>query len=69
MTSSPVHFSTAERDMRHFLPDSLINEQTLQRLLQAAHSAPSVGLEQLDWRQCKALSSVLMDDSWQGEQP
>ena len=26
-------------------------------------------LEQLDWRQGKAFSSVLMDDSWQGDKP
>jgi len=30
---------------------------------------PRPMLEQLDWRHGKALSSVLMDDSWQGEQP
>ncbi len=39
----------ARRDMRHFLPQSVIDEDTLQRLLQAAHSAPSVGLMQ-PWR-------------------
>jgi len=39
----------ARRDMRHFLPDSRVDEQVLQRLLQAAHSAPSVGLMQ-PWR-------------------
>lgn len=37
------------RDMRHFLPDSVVDEAVLQRLLQAAHSAPSVGLMQ-PWR-------------------
>ncbi|HEX5337915.1 MAG TPA: 5,6-dimethylbenzimidazole synthase [Gallionella sp.] len=37
------------RDMRHFLPDSIVDETVLQRLLQAAHSAPSVGLMQ-PWR-------------------
>ena len=39
----------ARRDMRHFLPHSHIDEQVLERLLQAAHSAPSVGLMQ-PWR-------------------
>ena len=36
------------RDMRHFLPTP-INAETLQRILQAAHQAPSVGLMQ-PWR-------------------
>jgi len=36
------------RDMRHFLPDPVAPEQ-LQRLLQAAHMAPSVGFMQ-PWR-------------------
>jgi 5,6-dimethylbenzimidazole synthase len=36
------------RDMRHFLPDAL-DEGLLQRLLAAAHMAPSVGLMQ-PWR-------------------
>ena len=55
-----LHFTTTERDtlysvlharrdMRHFLPDSRIDDQVLLRLLQAAHSAPSVGLMQ-PWR-------------------
>lgn len=35
--------------MRHFIPDSLIDDQVLLRLLHAAHSAPSVGLMQ-PWR-------------------
>ncbi len=39
----------ARRDMRHFLPGQAIAEPVLQRLLQAAHSAPSVGLMQ-PWR-------------------
>ena len=37
------------RDMRHFLPGTTIDEAVLQRLLQAAHNAPSVGLMQ-PWR-------------------
>ncbi len=36
------------RDMRHFLPDPVANE-ILQRLIAAAHQAPSVGLMQ-PWR-------------------
>lgn len=36
------------RDMRHFLP-SPVEPQTLQKILQAAHHAPSVGLMQ-PWR-------------------
>jgi 5,6-dimethylbenzimidazole synthase len=39
----------ARRDMRHFLPGQAIEQAVLQRLLQAAHSAPSVGLMQ-PWR-------------------
>jgi 5,6-dimethylbenzimidazole synthase len=30
---------------------------------------PRPMLEQLNWRQGKALSSVLMQDSWQGDEP
>ena len=44
-----VYRAIAERrDMRHFSPGTLSDEQ-LQRLLQAAHCAPSVGLMQ-PWR-------------------
>jgi 5,6-dimethylbenzimidazole synthase len=39
----------ARRDMRHFLPGKVIEETVLQRLLEAAHCAPSVGLMQ-PWR-------------------
>lgn len=39
----------ARRDMRHFLPGASIDEAVLQRLLEAAHHAPSVGLMQ-PWR-------------------
>lgn len=59
MTDSPLRFSDAERaavyraiaerrDMRHFKPDP-VDADTLQRLLAAAHCAPSVGLMQ-PWR-------------------
>ena len=44
-----VYRAIAERrDMRHFLPDP-VAEDLLQRLLQAAHQAPSVGFMQ-PWR-------------------
>jgi len=39
----------ARRDMRHFIAGKHINDDTLARLLQAAHQAPSVGLMQ-PWR-------------------
>ncbi len=59
MTDSPFRFSDAERaavyraiaerrDMRHFKSDP-VDVDTLQRLLAAAHCAPSVGLMQ-PWR-------------------
>lgn len=48
----------ARRDMRHFLPDSAVDETVLQRLLQAAHSAPSVGLMQ-PWRFIRVRSAAL----------
>lgn len=59
MTESPFRFSDAERaavyraiaerrDMRHFKSDP-IDAATLERLLNAAHCAPSVGLMQ-PWR-------------------
>lgn len=37
------------RDMRHFLPNTVVEEAVLQRVLHAAHQAPSVGLMQ-PWR-------------------
>jgi 5,6-dimethylbenzimidazole synthase len=48
----------ARRDMRHFLPDSQIEEQVLQRMLQAAHRAPSVGLMQ-PWRFIRIRAAAL----------
>jgi 5,6-dimethylbenzimidazole synthase len=39
----------ARRDMRHFVSNATIDEAVLHRLLQAAHSSPSVGLMQ-PWR-------------------
>jgi 5,6-dimethylbenzimidazole synthase len=37
------------RDMRRFVPDSVVDEEVLARLMQAAHAAPNVGLMQ-PWR-------------------
>ncbi|HGX92134.1 MAG TPA: 5,6-dimethylbenzimidazole synthase, partial [Candidatus Tenderia sp.] len=59
MADTP-HFSTAERetlhriiharrDMRHFLRGVPVAAEALQRILEAAHAAPSVGLMQ-PWR-------------------
>jgi 5,6-dimethylbenzimidazole synthase len=69
MTPNSTHFSATERDtlygvlharrdMRHFVPDSHIGEQVLERLLQAAHSAPSVGLMQ-PWRFIRVRAAPL----------
>lgn len=51
----------ARRDMRHFLPGSRIAEDVLQRLLQAAHHAPSVGLMQ-PWRFIRVHDAALRND-------
>lgn len=48
----------ARRDMRHFVPDSVVDEGVLQRLLQAAHHAPSVGLMQ-PWRFIRVRSAAM----------
>jgi len=48
----------ARRDMRHFLPNTTVDEAILQRLLQAAHSAPSVGLMQ-PWRFIRVRNPAL----------
>lgn len=50
----------ARRDMRHFIPDSSIDDEVLQRILNAAHSAPSVGLMQ-PWRFIQIKNSALRD--------
>lgn len=71
VTISGSHFSPAERDalyrviderrdMRHFLPGTAVDEAVLQRLLQAAHSAPSVGLMQ-PWRFIRVRNAALRD--------
>ena len=51
----------ARRDMRHFLPGSAVDEAVLHRLLQAAHSAPSVGLMQ-PWRFIRIRAAQLRTD-------
>lgn len=45
------------RDMRHFIPGP-VDDDTLQRLLQAAHHAPSVGFMQ-PWRFIRITDKVL----------
>jgi len=39
----------ARRDIRHFIPDQTVPPEILERILRAAHQAPSVGLMQ-PWR-------------------
>lgn len=51
----------ARRDMRHFLPGKSIEEEVLQRLLEAAHHAPSVGLMQ-PWRFIRVCDAALRND-------
>ncbi|WP_349741967.1 5,6-dimethylbenzimidazole synthase [Roseateles cavernae] len=46
------------RDTRHFKPGQLLPEDQLQRLLQAMHQAPSVGLMQ-PWRVLRIRDAVL----------
>jgi 5,6-dimethylbenzimidazole synthase len=48
----------ARRDMRHFLPNTTVDEVVLRHLLQAAHSAPSVGLMQ-PWRFIRVRNPAL----------
>lgn len=70
--NAPRHYSENERavvygvisdrrDMRHFQPDSVVDEAVLQRLLQAAHAAPSVGLMQ-PWRFIRVKNASLRND-------
>ncbi len=69
--TEPVSFSEAERDslyrvmrarrdMRHFLPDSTVDEKVLSRILSAAHMAPSVGLMQ-PWRFIRITDCTLRE--------
>jgi len=54
-----VYRAIAERrDMRRFLPNAPVPEDMLARLLQAAHSAPSVGLMQ-PWRFIRITNAEL----------
>ena len=50
----------ARRDMRHFAPHARVNPAVLQRLLEAAHSAPSVGLMQ-PWRFIRISNATLRE--------
>lgn len=67
--TDPINFSEADReslyrvmrarrDMRHFTPNSTVNAAVLQRILSAAHSAPSVGLMQ-PWRFIRISDAAL----------
>lgn len=67
--TDPVDFSEADRetlyrvmrarrDMRHFSPDSTVDAAVLQRILSAAHTAPSVGLMQ-PWRFIRISDAAL----------
>jgi 5,6-dimethylbenzimidazole synthase len=51
------------RDMRHFLPDP-VDEETLTRILNAAHLAPSVGLMQ-PWRFIRVTNKTLRQAIYQ----
>lgn len=46
------------RDTRHFKPGQLVSEEQLQRMLQAMHQAPSVGLMQ-PWRLLRICDAAL----------
>ncbi len=48
----------ARRDMRHFTPGASVDAAVLQRMLQAAHGAPSVGLMQ-SWRFVRVIDPGL----------
>ncbi len=48
----------ARRDMRRFVPGTVVDRDVLGRILAAAHSAPSVGLMQ-PWRFIRITDSVL----------
>ena len=50
----------ARRDMRHFIPNSNIENDVLQRILLAAHTSPSVGLMQ-PWRFIRINDKSLRD--------
>lgn len=50
----------ARRDMRHFVPGQAVPPEVLARVLQAAHSAPSVGLMQ-PWRLIRIQDPALRE--------
>lgn len=50
----------ARRDMRHFRPGSMVDEEVLLRILSAAHMAPSVGLMQ-PWRFIRITDCALRE--------
>ena len=49
------------RDMRHFVPDCKVDDEVLQRILNAAHNAPSVGLMQ-PWRFIQIRDDAIRND-------
>lgn len=58
---SAIYRVIAERrDMRHFISGAIVDETVLQRLLQAAHHAPSVGLMQ-PWRFIRVSDAALRE--------
>ena len=61
-SDAPIYRVIAERrDMRRFVPGSVVAEEVLARLLQAAHAAPSVGLMQ-PWRFIRITDAALRRD-------
>ena len=50
----------ARRDMRHFSPGATVDAAVLQRILSAAHAAPSVGLMQ-PWRFIRVSDAALRE--------
>lgn len=58
--SSLYRVIAARRDMRHFTPSTRLDDPVLQRVLQAAHCAPSVGLMQ-PWRIVRVCDPLLRE--------
>ncbi|KQP45619.1 5,6-dimethylbenzimidazole synthase [Pseudorhodoferax sp. Leaf274] len=50
----------ARRDMRHFVPGQSVPDEVLERMLRAAHCAPSVGLMQ-PWRLIRVRDPALRE--------
>ena len=59
--ASVYRLLASRRDMRHFTPNAQIDDAVLHRLLQAAHSAPSVGLMQ-PWGFVRVVDVALRAD-------